>query len=56
MTAGRFKKDSPEAADLIDKSTYVDDLIESRASLNDAVNIASKAKEILKEGGFTVKC
>ena len=56
MTADRFKKDSTEAADLIKKSTYVDDLIDSRASLNDAVTVASKAEEILKKDGFTVKC
>ena len=56
MTADRFKKDSPEAADLIKKSTYVDDLIHSRASLNDAVNVASKTEEMLKKGGFTVNC
>ena len=56
MTAERFKEDSSEAADLIKKSTYVDDLIDSRASLNDAVNVAGKAEEMPKKGGFAVKC
>ena len=56
MTAERFKEDSPEAADLIKKSTYVDNQIDSHASLNDAVHVTGKAEEVLKKGGFAVKC
>ena len=56
MTADRFKEDSPEAADLIKKSTYVDDLIDSRATRNDATKVAGEAEEMLQKGGFTVKC
>lgn len=55
-TADRFEKDSPEAAKLLKKSSYVDDLIDSRPSVSDAVQVAKEAEDMLAKGGFSVKC
>ena len=55
-TADRFEKESPEAAKLLKRSSYVDDLIDSRPSLSDAVQVAKEAENMLAKGGFSVKC
>ena len=55
-TADRFEKESPEAANLLKKSTYVDDLIDSRPSVNDAIQVAREAEDMLAKGGFSTKC
>ena len=55
-TADRFKDDSPEAAELLKKSSYVDDLIDSRPSLSCALKVAEEAEKMLAKGGFLVKC
>ena len=55
-TADRFKKDSLEAAELLKKSSYVDDLIDSRPTLNCALRVAKKTETMLAKGGFLVKC
>ena len=55
--ADRFEKDSPEAAKLLKKSRcYVDDLIDSRPSVSNAVQVAKEVEDILAKGRFTVKC
>ncbi len=56
MTADRFKEDSPEAAQLIKKSTYVDNLIDSRTSLDNVVKVGREVEEMLEKRGFSVKC
>lgn len=47
MTADRFKEDGLEAAELIMKSTYDDDLIDSCATRNDAFKVGRKPEEML---------
>ena len=55
-TANLFKEDSPEAAELLKKSSYVDDLIDSRSNKPDALKLAHDAENMLAKGGFKVKC
>ena len=55
-TADRFEKESPEAAKLLKKSSYVDDLIDSKPSQSDAIQVAQEAEDMLAKGGFSVKC
>jgi hypothetical protein len=55
-TADRFEKESPEAAKLLKRSSYVDNLIDSRPSLSDAVHVAKEVEDMLAKGGFSVKC
>ncbi|CAB4022925.1 RNA-directed DNA polymerase from transposon X-element [Paramuricea clavata] len=55
-TADRFKEDSPEAAGLLTKSSYVDDLIDSHTTVSCAFKVAEEAENMLAKGGFSVKC
>ena len=55
-TADRFKEDSPEAAELLKKSSYVNDLIDSRPTVSCALKVAEEAENMLAKGGFSVKC
>ncbi|CAB3984060.1 Hypothetical predicted protein [Paramuricea clavata] len=55
-TAELYQEDSPQAANLLKHSSYVDDLIDSRLSKPDALTIAKEAEDILAKGGFVVKC
>ena len=55
-TADLFQEDSQAAADLLKKSSYVDDLIDSFPSKEDAVKVASEAEAMLAKAGFKVKC
>jgi hypothetical protein len=55
-TAELYREDSPQAANLLKYSSYVDDLIDSRPSKPDALKIAKEAEDILAKGGFAVKC
>ena len=55
-TANLFKEDSPIAAELLKKSSYVDDLIDSRSNKPDALKLAHDAENMLAKGGFKVKC
>ena len=55
-TAELYREDSPQAANLLKHSSYVDDLIDSRPSKPDALKIAKEAEDILAKGGFAVKC
>ena len=55
-TAERFKEDSPEAAELLKNSSYVDDHIDSKPTLCSAVKVANETESMLAKGGFSVKC
>lgn len=55
-TAEMFESDSPKAANLLKKSSYVDDLIDSQPSLPEAVVLAYESEQMLAKGGFAVKC
>ena len=54
-TVERFKKESPEAPELLKRSSYVDDLIDSRPTLCSALNVAKETECMLDKGGFSVK-
>ena len=49
-TAERFKEESPDAAELLKRSSYVDDLIDSRPTLCLALNIAKATECMLDKG------
>ena len=55
-TAELFERDSPKAANLLKRSSYVDDLIDSQPSTPAALKIACETQNILAKGGFAVKC
>ena len=55
-TANLFKDESPEAAEMLKKASYVDDLIDSRPNKSEAMKLPYDAENMLAKGGFTVKC
>ena len=55
-TAELFERDSPKAANLLKRSSYVDDLIDSQPSTPAALKIACETENTLAKGGFAVKC
>ena len=55
-TADMFESESPKAANLLKRSSYVDNLIESQPTTTEALKIAHETEEILVKGGFEVKC
>ena len=55
-TADMFETDSPKAANLLKRSSYVDDLIDSQPSTAEALTIARETEDMLAKGGFAVKC
>ena len=55
-TAKLFETDNPKAAELIVKSTYVDDIVDSFVDTDLAVETAAQVEEMLKKGGFRIKC
>jgi hypothetical protein len=55
MTAEKFKSDHPAAAIMLRIGSYVDDLMESAESLEEAKEISDGAEKILQKGGFRVK-
>ena len=55
-TAELFQNDCPRAADLLKRSTYVDDLIDSSLNKAEAENLACEVEKMLEKGGFKVKC
>ncbi|CAB4040336.1 Hypothetical predicted protein [Paramuricea clavata] len=55
-TAELYREGSPQTANLLNHSSYVDDLIDSRPSKPDALKIAKESEDILAKGGFAVKC
>ena len=54
-TADLFRSTNPKAADLIKDSAYVDDLIDSVSSYDEARVLAKDVDLILSKGGFKVK-
>ena len=55
-TADMFESDSPKAAKLLKRSSYVDDLIDSEPTKSEALEVARKTENMLAKGGFTAKC
>ena len=55
-TADLFETESPKAANLPKRSSYVDDLIDSQLSTLEALKIAHETEGMLAKGGFAVKC
>ena len=55
-TADMFETESPKAANLLRRSSYVDDLIDSQPSTPEAWKIARETEDMLAKGGFVVKC
>ena len=55
-TAEMFVDSYPRAADFIPSSSYVDDLIDSVPTPQDAVKLALDTEFVLAQGGFQVKC
>ena len=51
-----FGTESPKAANLLRRSSYVDDLVDSRPRSPEALKIAHETEDILAKGGFAVKC
>jgi hypothetical protein len=56
LTADKFYDFSPEAAQVLKKSTYVDDIVDSFPTQETAVDIMGKTEQMLQRGGFKVKC
>ena len=55
-TADMFETESPKAANLLKRSSYVDDLIDSQPSTPEAWKIAREMEDMLARGRFVVKC
>ena len=55
-TAEMFRDEYPRAAEFILGSSYVDDLIDSVPSSEEATELARQTELVLAEGGFSVKC
>ena len=55
-TADMFESDSPKAAKLLKRSSYVDDLIDSEPTKSEALEVARKTENMLAKGGFAAKC
>jgi len=55
-TAERFRSDSPAAANILRKSSYVDDLIDSVSDFPAALKVTEEVESMLGKGGFQVKC
>ena len=56
QTATLFEDESPEAAELLRKSSYVDDLIDSQPTKPGALKLAQNTENMLHKGGFVLKC
>ena len=55
-TAEMFRDEYPRAAEFILGSSYVDDLIDSVPTPQEAVELAQETEYVLAQGGFRVKC
>ena len=53
--AEMFRAQYPQAVNMITKNSYVDDLVQSVSSINEALTLAAQVQDILSQGGFTVK-
>ena len=56
LTADKFQDISPQAAQLLKKNTYVDDIVDSFPSRETAVDVIEKTEQMLQKGGFKIKC
>ena len=56
MTADLGREISTRAVELIKRSSYVDDLIDSVKTVEEAENLTGEVNLILAKGGFEVKC
>ena len=54
-TAEREKEAYPEAANTIKKNSYMDDVVDSVATLQVAEKLTTEISEILRRGGFSIK-
>ena len=55
-TAELASNDHPDVAKLLDRSIYVDDIVDSVSTINEAKQLALKTEEILSKFGFKIKC
>ena len=49
------RREFGKAADMIVKNNYVDDLIQSVPSVDEAICLAEQVQDILQRGGFQIK-
>ena len=54
-TARLGEKDNPDAAKMISENSYMDDLVDSVASPEDAERLSNEVDEVLKRAGFRIK-
>ena len=54
-TAERFGEDCPRAAEMIKVGSYVDDLLDSVPSKEEAISLSEGCENMLKKGGFKIK-
>lgn len=54
-TANENKVEYPKAAEVLEKSTYVDDICESLNKKQEARELTDNIDKVLKTGGFSVK-
>ncbi|XP_062706189.1 uncharacterized protein LOC134287695 [Aedes albopictus] len=55
LNAERFRGDYPEAVEVIQKRHYVDDMLVSVATEEEAIKLAQQVKKIHAEGGFEIR-
>ena len=55
LTADRFKEEYPMVSTLLRHSTYVDDIVDSFDSADQAKQVACDTSHVLKQAGFTIK-
>ena len=56
QTAENCRSSYPKAAEFVISSSYMDDLIDSVHSKSEAEELARQTNEVLKTGGFFIKC
>ena len=54
-TAEMFKTDHPRAAEMLREGSYVDDLMDSVPTMEEAKDLAGGAEKMLLKGGFMIK-
>ncbi|XP_062703000.1 uncharacterized protein LOC134285705 [Aedes albopictus] len=55
LNAERFKGDYPAATEVIQKRHYVDDMLVSVATEEEAIQLAQEVKQVHAEGGFEIR-
>ncbi|XP_062703946.1 uncharacterized protein LOC134286352 [Aedes albopictus] len=55
LNAERFKGEYPEAVEVIQKRHYVDDMLVSVATDEEAIELAQQVKKVHAEGGFEIR-